>query len=197
MGQAGTVTIRVLMIEDNPADAATLRVDLQHTATAAFDLQTARTLADGLDRLKAERFDVLLLDLGLPDSKAHETIRRVTEAVPDLPVVVLTVSDDEALGTEAVDHGVQDYFVKGTVCRRLLARAIRYAIYRKRIEADLRDLTAALEQRVRERTAELKETVQALSEEVAEHRRSLKELRETLGISASQTTPDDGTRKAG
>lgn len=199
MGQSGimTDTIRVLLIEDNPADAASLKRNLQRIRSVAIDLKHTTTLADGLERLQAEYFDVVLLDLNLPDSKDQQTIWRVTMAMPDVPVVILTVSDDEALAMAAISQGVQDYFVKGTVDERLLAKAIRYAIHRKRIETELRDLTATLQQRVRERTLELEEAVVALGNEVTERRRSLEKLRETLGVSAPPTTPKDGTPKPG
>jgi signal transduction histidine kinase len=148
-------TVRVLMIEDNPADASALGKELRDIKTARFDLEHTMTLAEGLARLEADYFDVLLLDLGLPDSKGQETIRRVTEEAPDLPVVVLTVSEDETLSLNAISAGVQDCFVKGTVDERLLARAIRYAIHRKRTEVLLRKLNNLLGEEAKERAAEL------------------------------------------
>ena len=132
-------TIRILMIEDNPADAAGLKKQLQTSQTAAVDLTHAMTLADGLLQLRTGNFDVLLLDLNLPDSKERETIQQVTEHAPNLPIVILTVSNNEALAVEALNKGVQDYFIKGQVDEPLLARAIRHAIERKRVELALRE----------------------------------------------------------
>ncbi len=125
------------MIEDNPADILMIKRALRDITGGEFDLKEASTLAEGLRRIKADDCDVVLLDLGLPDSKGPETIRQVIASAPDMPVVVLTVSADEALALEAVNQGVQDYFVKGEADARLLARAMRYAIERKRMQRAL------------------------------------------------------------
>lgn len=139
-----TDTIRVLMIEDNPADAAAIKGELRNIDSAVIEFEHTTTLAEGLRRLEADGFDVLLLDLGLPDSKGQETIRRVIRSAPEAPIVILTVSDDEAMVVGAINQGIQEYFVKGTSDERLLAKAIRYAIYRKRAERALRDSESQL-----------------------------------------------------
>ncbi len=123
-----------------------------------------RACGCALSRLKAEPCDVLLLDLSLPDSQGLDTVARACEHAPQVPIIVLTGTADEAVGFEAIRRGAQDYLVKGQTDGHLLLRAIRYATQRKQVEQALRDsqqeLQAAnqsLEQRVAERTAEAEE----------------------------------------
>ncbi len=129
-------TIRLLLIEDNPTDALLLQETLRDVEWAHFEFSHVERVADALNRLKAQRFDVILSDLGLPDSHGLETIRRLHAQAPDLPVFVLTGLNDEALGLRAMQEGAQDYLVKGQIDSSLLARAIRYSIERKRAEME-------------------------------------------------------------
>ena len=131
--------IRVLMIEDNPADVLVLKRAIREITPGGFNLEEATTLAEGLRRIKAGGLDVVLLDLGLPDSKGPETIQKVTANAPDVPIVVLTISNDEALALEAVRQGVQAFIVKGEADARLLGRAIRFSIERKAAQRALRE----------------------------------------------------------
>jgi signal transduction histidine kinase len=147
--------IRILLVEDNPGDARLLRETLRD----AEDLPTELTHVDRLDaaiqRVGTRDIDVVLLDLSLPDSQGNDTVRRLTAASPHMPTVVLTGTYDEALGIESVRLGAQDFLVKGQTDPRLLTRAIRYAIERKRAEELLQQANAQLEQRVAERTGQL------------------------------------------
>ena len=154
--------VRVLLIEDNAGDARLIREMLTEAKSGslsagrqAFDLECADRLQAGLERLAKGGIDVLLLDLGLPDSQGLDTLARVQAQAPQVPIVVLTGLDDEALAVKAVREGAQDYLVKGQVDSDPLVRSIRYAIERKRVEEELRELNVTLEERVRERTFEL------------------------------------------
>lgn len=125
--------IRVLLIEDNPGDAVLVREYLRECRSLRADLVRVERLKEGLVRLKEEAFDVVLLDLHLPDSEGMETFSRLHLAFPKVPLVVLTgLADDEA-GVKAVAEGAQDYVVKGDLDARLLERTIRYALERHRL----------------------------------------------------------------
>jgi signal transduction histidine kinase len=136
--RTGDRPIKVLLIEDNPGDARLIQELLRGATTAQFELTCVERLAAGLQRLAEETFDVLLLDLGLPDSQGLDTFTKTQTQAPDVPIVLLTALDDEAFALEAVRKGAQDYLVKGQVDSNLLARAMRYAIERHRAEAALR-----------------------------------------------------------
>ena len=122
--------IKIMLVEDNPADARLVRELLTEASAVGFDVATVERLAEAIERLKAETFDIILLDLRLPDSAGLETFTRVRDQAPETPVVVLTGLADEELGTSAVSEGAQDYLVKGQVDGVSLARSIRYAMAR-------------------------------------------------------------------
>jgi signal transduction histidine kinase len=132
--------VKVLLIEDNPGDARIIREVLAEVSGISFDVDWADSVLAGLGRLRVGGIDVVLLDLSLPDSRGLETFERVRDEVPEVPVVVLTGLDDETFALGAVREGAQDYLVKGQVDSNLLARSIRYAIERKRVEEKLQEL---------------------------------------------------------
>lgn len=143
----GAETINVLLVEDNPADARLLHEILvdadpawRGATSAGFHLTHVRRLSAGLERLTEECFDIILLDLRLPDASGLGTVTRMLAAAPDVPIVVLTSLSDEVLAVTAVAQGAQDYLVKGEVEGGHLARSMRYAIERKRTEQHLRGL---------------------------------------------------------
>lgn len=133
-----TAAIRILLIEDSPSDADLLQQNLQRAGAGRFDFTWVECLDDASALLRQASFDVLLLDLSLPDSSGPDTFRRAHNAAPQLPIVVLTGSNDESLGLAAVHEGVQDYLFKGQSDGWQIARAIRYAIERHRAEEQLR-----------------------------------------------------------
>jgi len=132
--------VKVLLIEDNPAYTRLIREILAEAKGSPFKLECADRLATGLACLAQGRIDMVLLDLGLPDSQGLSTLVKVQAEALAVPVVVLTGLDDEALAVEAVQEGAQDYLVKGQVDSNLLRRSIRYAIERKRAEEKARQL---------------------------------------------------------
>ena len=124
--------IRVLLVEDNPGDARLLREVVKDAEGAHIELTHVDTLAKALIRLDADQFDVVMLDLSLPDADGLDTLLRTHAQAPSVPIVVLTGLDDEGLAIRAVREGAQDYLVKGQVTGQLLVRAMRYATERKR-----------------------------------------------------------------
>jgi hypothetical protein len=131
--------IRLLMIEDNPGDVGLIEAMLAEHGGAGFALESAPRLSDGLARITAWKPDLVLLDLTLPDAGGLDAVRRILEAEPALPVVVLTGLDDEKLALSAMHSGAQDYLVKGKVDGTGIVRTIRYAIERTRTEFELRE----------------------------------------------------------
>jgi signal transduction histidine kinase len=152
---------RVLLVEDNPGDARLIREMLKE-ASARFELTRVERLDEGLKRLGEETFDVMLLDLNLADSQGLDTFVQAHAQAPGVPIVVLTGLADEVLGVKAVQGGAQDYLVKGQVEGNPLARALHYAIERKRAEEALKEYSERLQEMVEERTKELREAQEEL-----------------------------------
>jgi signal transduction histidine kinase len=160
-------SLRVLLVEDSDTDVMLLRESILSTGISDLHISVVQSLQKAIDHLKNNPVDATLLDLSLPDSSGLETIIRLRQTHPDTPIVVLTGVDDEKTGVEAVRMGVQDYFVKGQSDGRLIVRAIRYAIERKRMEDELRRHRDTLEMQVQERTKALSRTVDSLQMEIA------------------------------
>ena len=147
--------VKVLLVEDNPGDVRLLRETLGEVTSIQFELTQVERLDEALEQLDHEHFDVILLDLSLPDVQGFDTFVQVHKQAPGVPIVVLTGFDDETLAVQAVREGAQDYLVKGQIDSNLLVRAMRYAIERQQAEEALRHHAEHLEDRVRERTAEI------------------------------------------
>ncbi len=128
--------LRVLLIEDNPGDARLIREMLVDGPVPRFHLDWADRFAAGAERIGEDGYDLLLLDLSLPDSSGLETFFRAHELAPTVPIVVLSGLDDETVAVRAVQSGAQDYLVKGRTDGRELSLAIRYAVERKRMEQE-------------------------------------------------------------
>ena len=126
--------MHVLLIEDSAGDALLTRIQLDEAAPGQYRLTHVETLAEGLRRAAAHRFDVALLDLSLRDANGLDGLRALREHHPQLPVVVLTGERDEERAVEAVRQGAQDYLAKHQLQGGLLVRCIRYAIESKRAE---------------------------------------------------------------
>ena len=131
--------IHILVIEDDPAYMNLLKLRLAAERKAVFSAVFAATLQKALERLKQEPFDLVLLDLFLPDSSGLDSLEAVRKQAPHLPVVILTALPDEDVGLQAVKSGAQDYLIKGEVDPHMFFRVIQYALERKRMEVYLRN----------------------------------------------------------
>jgi PleD family two-component response regulator len=137
--------LRILLVEDNPDDALLLRMSLAKASTTAYGLVHVKTLSEAKQRLAEGTYDLILLDLMLPDSSGFDTIVKIQTRAPDTAIVVLSGLSDEALIVNALQSGAQDYLVKGEVNRTLFMRVIRYAIERKRADIEIRKLHLELQ----------------------------------------------------
>ena len=166
----GTHPIEILLVEDNPGDARLVREALADEAPGEFAVTTVDRLKDALARIHTERFDAVLCDLGLPDSTELGAVQAIVAGTPMLPLVVLTGSHDEDLGRAAINLGAQDYLVKGETRAPTVARTLRYAIKRKRLENQSSQAKQLLERRVAERTTELVAANETLRESEEHYR---------------------------
>jgi len=130
--------LKILLIEDNPADARLIEELLKEEAKGSYHLEQADRLLIGLEYLASGHFDVVFLDLGLPDSKGLDTLKTVVKEYRRVPTIVVTGLDDESTAIVAMRNGAQDYLLKGRIDSGVLWRVLNYAIERKRAEDSLR-----------------------------------------------------------
>ncbi len=133
--------LRVLLVEDNAGDARLLREYLPPSGTACFEIETVARLSQAMDATRARDFDIVLLDLSLPDGSGLDTYTTLAREAPHLPVVLLTGLNDDALALRAVQAGAQDYLVKGQVNESILSRSLLYAVERHRVQSQLKTLS--------------------------------------------------------
>ena len=138
----------ILIIEDDAGDFGLVKAEVRHVGPTSGSpsprLIWAKTLAEGLAAARTQLPDVVLLDLSLPDSFGVTTLDAAVAALPGVPIVVLTSSDDDALAITALERGAQDYLVKGQFDRYALNRALRFATVRRQMEQNLRLFKSAL-----------------------------------------------------
>jgi PAS domain S-box-containing protein len=132
----------VLLIEDDPDDVLLVKESLAEVSLGKIKLEYTGRLSRGLIELSSHSYDVILLDLNLPDSRGLDTVKTIVKSYPKIPVVVLSGLADEVITLEAVRRGAQDYLVKGEISGPMLVRVLRYAIERKQAEAILRESEA-------------------------------------------------------
>jgi diguanylate cyclase (GGDEF)-like protein len=135
-----TKNIRVLIVEDNPADARLIIELLAETAPGIFEFKQVGRIDTALKTLSWQEFDVVLLDLSLPDGTGLDTINRICTVNPHLPVIVLTGLDSDTFSMTAITSGAQDYLIKGELDGKGIIRSIRYSIERKQQEQRLQFL---------------------------------------------------------
>lgn len=129
--------MRILLVEDNPDDAEFLQACIGRSRDRLVDITRVDRISEAKATLSKKRFDVVLLDLHLPDAAGSECVEQILQAAPKIPIVVLSGQADEDYAVEILNRGVQDYLVKWEGDGRIILRAIRYAIERKRAEIEL------------------------------------------------------------
>jgi signal transduction histidine kinase len=156
-------SIEILLFEDNLGDAGLIEEMLEEFKEL-YLLKNVETLEEGLDVLNSYHFDVILLDLGLPDSEGIDTLVEVDKKNSTTPIIVLTGLNNKEIGTLAVKKGAQDYLIKREIDSNLLIRSIRYSIERKKIEIELQKSQENLEEKVKERTQALEQSNKELQQ---------------------------------
>jgi two-component system, cell cycle sensor histidine kinase and response regulator CckA len=137
--------LKVLLVEDNAGDADLVQEYLSQARQGEFEVEWVQRVAQAISLLKREQVDVILLDLGLPDSSGLETLSRVLAVAPQAVTVVLTGLDDESTGMEAVKLGAQDFLLKERFAPDLLIRSIFFSIERNRMQDELRQARQRIE----------------------------------------------------
>jgi PAS domain S-box-containing protein len=137
--------VKILLFEDNPGDACLIGEMLEGLTDFRYELKNVETLSEGLNLLKKHQFDIILSDLRLPDKDGIETFLDIHACTPRTPIIILTATNDEKIGIDAVKKGAQDYLVKGQVDDRLLRRSIQYSIERKKAEEKIQILANVVE----------------------------------------------------
>jgi len=130
-------SIKILLVEEDPGDARLMADLLSSSSDAQYKLTVTDRLESGIGLLGEEAFDLVLLDLALPDSDGLETFQTLHSRAPTVPIIVLTGLDVESIGATAVQKGAQDYLIKGLVDRSALVRSVRYAIERSSLEGQI------------------------------------------------------------
>jgi PAS domain S-box-containing protein len=179
--------LNILLVEDNPGDIRLLQEILREVKTTRCQITPVMTLAAAIEQLSLTTphtphtalskspslqvpqsllpsFDIIIVDLSLPDSQGIDSFLALRDRSQNIPIVVLTGSDDQNLAILAMQQGAQDYLIKGQVDSNLLLRSIRYAIERERTEIALRQAKSELEQRVIDRTRALQQTQDSLND---------------------------------
>ncbi|MGF7119070.1 response regulator [Methanobacterium oryzae] len=160
--------IKILLIEDSLEDFVIIREMLRDTNNP-FQLEHADKLKVGFEKLFNESFNLILLDLNLPDSYGFDTFIRTYDQVPELPIVILSGFNDEDVAIKAVREGAQDYLIKGEIDGKLLARSIYYAIERKEAEKELMKTHNDLRKLISWHEVELKEKEEEIASLIKEH----------------------------
>lgn len=142
-------SIRLLLVEDNPGDACLFQEAIDEASNVEFSTVHVERLEAGIRVLEDEGFDVILLDLLLPDGMGYDTFVQTHSQAPDIPIIVLTGTNDDALALRCVRGGAQDYLVKGEISSQLLIRTIRHAIERYRLLLEVEKMARLLASRSR------------------------------------------------
>jgi signal transduction histidine kinase len=183
--------INILLLEDDPDYSQIIQMVIAKEMKNKLNLEWVDLLNSALDKLSEKKYDVILMDLSLPDSSGYETFASIYSRAPETAIVVLSCLDDEKLATEAVRNGAQDYLVKDQVDGKLMARSIKYAIERKEVDKELKKANAKLQESQKKLelwNKELEEEVKRRTEALRKANRELEAANETLKMIDKEKT---------
>ena len=183
MSKTSQQSVSILAVEDDPGDFGLVQAYARMAKFGASggkaSVTWAKKLADGITAGRNDRPDVVLLDLSLPDSEGLATVQAMRDALPDVPIVVLTGYDDDALATAALQTGAQDYLIKGQFDHDALGRTVRYALVRHALELRIKQSEEVLldsRNRLREQVTEMSSQLKQLRDEFEDVNTTLKVL---------------------
>jgi len=136
--------VKILIVEDNPGDVRLFKEILSDINNHNYIVEDVRTLEDSLTKSHQNNYDAVFIDLNLPDSFGIDTLYKFISKINNIPIIVLTGSDDLELAAKSLDAGAQDYLVKGQFDFNSLKRAIKYSIERNRIQKEKEELNNKL-----------------------------------------------------
>ena len=133
-----TDSLKVLLIEDNPMDARLISEYIKLAKFADIELITVDRVSNGLKMISKENFNIILLDLSLPDATKLEALDKIMAFTRDIPIIILTGMKDEGVAITAVHKGAEDYLVKGDFNKDSLIRSILYAVERNKAQVEIK-----------------------------------------------------------
>jgi signal transduction histidine kinase len=190
-------TARVLIVDDDPVDLELTRRLLAGGLRLRFQVESAQGLDEAVEIMRGRKYDVMLLDLNLPSSYGLSTLAAIRRENDQLPIIVLSGLSDEETALRSLDHGAQDYLVKGQVTADMLVNAIRYAIQRQQL---LQEITSAKElvEKKNQRLAEMYETAHRFVDNVSHEFRTpltvIKEYASLVRDGVAGAITDDQSR---
>jgi two-component sensor histidine kinase len=182
--------VEISLFEDNRGDTGLIEEMLEEFADFRYELKNVETLNEGLSLLKERQFNVILSDLRLPDSDGMDTFLNIHARNSRIPIIILTASDDEKIGIDAVRKGAQDYLVKGQVDGRLLKRSIQYSIERKKAEEVLANIEIVRKKEIHHRIKNNLQVISSLLDLQAETFRCRKDIQDSEVIDAFREIQD-------
>ncbi|MEM9163706.1 MAG: response regulator [Cyanobacteria bacterium P01_F01_bin.4] len=140
---ADRLPMNILYVDDDPDDIVLVRALLAHLSTRHFNLVGANCMAQGLNCLTSQDFDIVLLDLNLPDSQGLDTFRQIHQQFSTMPIVICSSLDDTATGMKAIQEGAQDFLTKGDFDGKLLAKTLSYSVERYQLQQKAEEASRA------------------------------------------------------
>jgi len=183
--------IKILLLEDDPDYSMIIQMVIAKEMKNRADLEWVDLLSGALDKLAEQKYDVILMDLTLPDSSGYNTFASIHVQAQETAIVVLSGLDDEKLATEAVRNGAQDYLVKDQIDGKLLVRAVKYAIERKEVDKELKYANAKLQEsqkKLEQWNKELEEEVKRRTEDLSNANKKLEAANKTLRMIDKEKT---------
>ncbi len=180
--------IRTLLVEDSPTEAMLVMASLQETDTAVFHVSHSLNLTEAIAQLESDQYDVVILDLTLPETSGIDTFTAVHNRFPDVPVVILSANGNKDIALKTVELGAQDYLIKEQVDNMQLSLALRYAITRKEAEAK----QGALLEKLETVNRELESFAYVISHDLKAPLRGIRTVIEWLVEDYSHALDDEG-----